>query len=242
MTRLTLALGALAALVLTACEVHMGPVDVVRGSGNVKSESRDVHDFDRVGVSGTGTLTITQGSTESLTIHAEDNLLPLLHSDIEGGMLRLGPRNVSIGPTQPIRYDLTVKQLKGVELSGAAAAEAASLQSDQLALRISGAGKTHIGRVTASSMTVDISGSGEVDVDGGEVPRQTITISGAGDYRAPALASQQATVNVSGAGSCAVRVSEHLSAKISGAGQVSYAGSPTVDQEVSGAGKVTHTE
>src|SRR5262249_24541080 len=80
MTRLIVAIAGLAALALTACEVHVGRVDVVRGSGNVKSESRDVRDFDRVGVSGVGTLTITQGSTESLTIQAEDNLLPLLRS------------------------------------------------------------------------------------------------------------------------------------------------------------------
>src|SRR5262249_45160714 len=68
MTRLLAGLAALAALVLTGCDIHVGPVNVVRGSGNVKTESREVHDFDRVDVSGGGTLTITQGSTESLTI------------------------------------------------------------------------------------------------------------------------------------------------------------------------------
>src|SRR5262249_44446011 len=154
-----LALSALAALVLAGCEIHMGPVNVVRGSGNVKSESRDVRDFNRVEVSGSGTLTITQGSTESLTVRADDNLLPLLRSEVDGGPRRRGPRKASIQPTQPIRYDLALKQLTNLQLSGAVDAESASVQADQLTLGISGAGKAHVGRVTTTALTVDISGS-----------------------------------------------------------------------------------
>jgi len=240
MTRSILALAALTCLALTGCELQaqVVPINAVRGSGNVKTESRDVHAFDRVALSGVGTLTITQGSTEALTIQAEDNLLPRLRSDVEGGTLRLGART-SIQPTKPIRYDLTLKQLSDLEVSGAGTAEAPEVRSDQLALRVSGVGSVHVGRVTANALTVDISGSGEVTASG-EVPHQTVTISGTGDYEGANLASQQATVTVSGAGSCAVRVSDHLSARVNGVGDVTYTGSPTVDQRVSGAGHITH--
>lgn len=237
--RVLLALAVLA-LALTACEVQVGPVDAVRGSGHVKTESRQVQGFDRVQVEGVGTLTIAPGSTDALTIQAEDNILPRLHSDVQGGMLKLGPHGIAIGPSQPIRYDLTVTRLREVVVTGAADAHATGLQADQLTLRVSGAGKIDAGRVATGDLTVDITGSGQVTASG-QAARQTVTISGAGRYLAPDLASQQATVDVSGAGDCAVRVADHLSVNISGAGNVNYAGSPTVEEHLSGAGKVTRT-
>lgn len=234
-----LALASLAGL--AACELHLGPADVVQGSGSVKTESRQVQGFDKVELSGVGTLTITQGSTEALTIQAEDNLLPRLRSDVEAGTLRLGPQGAAISPTKPIRYDLTVKQLTGVDVTGAADVQAASLQADQLTLKVTGAGKVDVGRLTSSgSLAVDLTGSGQVTVSG-QVPRQTVTISGAGKYQAANLATQQATIDVTGAADCSVRVSDHLTVSISGAGHVAYAGSPAVDEHVAGAGSITRT-
>ena len=91
---------ALAVLLLAGCELHAGPVDVVQGSGHVQRQSRDVRGFDQVVLSGLGTLTITQGSTESLTVEAEDNLLLRLRSDVGGSTLRLGPNDIAIRPTK----------------------------------------------------------------------------------------------------------------------------------------------
>jgi Putative auto-transporter adhesin, head GIN domain len=237
--RVLLALAVLA-LALAACEARVGPVDVVRGSGHVETQSREVRGFDRVELDGVGTLTIAPGSTDALTIQAEDNILPRLRSDVQGGTLELGPRGTAIDPTRPVRYDLTARQLRGVVVTGGADAHATGLQADQLTLRVSGAGRIDAGRVATGDLTVDISGSGQVTASG-QAPRQTVTISGAGRYVAPDLASQQATVDVSGAGDCAVRVSDHLSVNISGAGSVTYACSPTVEEHVSGAGKVSRT-
>jgi Putative auto-transporter adhesin, head GIN domain len=228
----------LAALALAACQVDVGPTHLVRGSGVERTETRQVHDFDRVALDGLGTLTITQGTTEALTVQAEDNVLPLLHSDVEGGTLRLGPRDAAIDPTRPIRYDLTLKRLTGLEVTGAAQVRSAAIQSDQLAVKVTGAGRVDVDRLTASSLTVEITGTGDVRL-AGEVSRQTVSISGAGAFRGGDLATQQATVDVTGAADCQVRVSEHLTVTISGAGHVGYIGSPTVDQHVSGAGRVT---
>src|SRR5262245_13623379 len=50
---------ALSAIASAACDVHVGPGEHVQGSGTVKTESRDVHGFDRVDLAGTGTLVIS---------------------------------------------------------------------------------------------------------------------------------------------------------------------------------------
>jgi len=230
---------AVALLGAAGCEVHVGPTSVTRGSGNVKSESRSVSGFNHVIVDGVGTLNITQGGSESLTIQAEDNLLPLLDSNVSGGTLEIGPTpNAQVIPTKPIEYDLTVKQLQGVEVTGATDVKASSLDADQLNLTVTGASHMNLGRVTTGSLTVDVTGSGEVDLSG-QAPKQTITISGSGKYLASNLASEQATVEVTGAGDCELRVSSHLSATITGSGHVTYTGTPTVDERITGAGTIS---
>jgi len=68
--RLRLALALLAVLLLvSACSV-------TKGSGRVVTETREVGGFTKVELSGSGELTIEKTGTESLSISAEDNLLP----------------------------------------------------------------------------------------------------------------------------------------------------------------------
>lgn len=237
--RTTLLAAALLALGLAACGFDAGPVTGLRGSGNVKSESRDVSGFDRVELAGAGTLTITQGAAEALTVRAEDNLLPHIGSTVSSGILTLAPLPGSnLAPTRPIEYDLTVRQLRGIKVSGAGDATAASLSADQLDLEVSGAGHVTTSRLTSTALTVHLSGSGIVTVSG-QTSRQTVTVSGAGRYVARDLDSRQAAVDISGAGSSDVNVSDMLKASVSGAGHVTYSGSPALQQEVSGAGSVT---
>jgi len=118
-------------LVTTLCGSLAGCVNFnwssgpsVKGSGNVVAETRPVSQFDRVSVSGAGHLAIVQGDQESLTIETDDNLLPLIKSEVAGGLLKLGPENVNLNPTRTIRYQLRLKDLRELHLSGALEAEA----------------------------------------------------------------------------------------------------------------------
>lgn len=209
-------------LALTGCaavEVTAARSTTVRGSGHVVSEPREVRDFTGVVLAGIGELTIEQTGTESLTIQAEDNILPLLTSDVSSGTLRLGTRsNTSITTTEPIIYRLTVKDLDSLTVSGSGDATALDLQT--------------------GAFTVDVSGSGNVTV-GGTATTQDVSISGSGTYTAEDLASNAAEVTISGSGNAVVRVSETLDATISGSGSVAYIGDPAVSQRVSGSGTIT---
>ena len=201
----------------TACIVVSS--DMARGSGRVVSEARDVRDFTAVALEGTGKLMIEQTGAESLTIEAEDNILPLLTSDVSGGTLRLGTRsNTFVAPTKPIVYRLTVKNLEDIGVSGS---------DDVIAPNL-----------TASTLTIGISGSGDVTI-GGTTDRQDITVSGSGTYSAEDLESKTANVQVSGSGDVILRVSEALDASVSGSGSIAYIGDPTVTQQISGSGEIT---
>ena len=190
----------------------------VIGSGNVIAESRPVAGFNRVRLRGSGNLLLEQTGVESLTIEAEDNILPLLRSDVENGELILGLKpGTGIVTHKPIVFKLTVKELGGIEASGSGSIDVKGLSTDRFSL--------------------DGSGSSEVGVEG-RADEVDVSISGSGDYNGESLTSRRARVTVSGSADVVVNATEALDVQISGSGNVLYVGNPSVTERVSGSGSV----
>ena len=214
-----------------------GGLRPIAGSGTIITETREVSDFDRVSVSGPGNLKLIQGEEESLTIVADDNFMSLIRSDVSGGHLRVGPRNVSLRPTQAIQYTLKLKTLTDLGVSGSLHAAANEIATESLQAGVSGSGKIQIENLEADELSIGISGSGDADL-AGTVRRQRIRISGSGGYDGAGLKSGDADVTISGSGSVTLNVSEELNASVSGSGSVRYYGNPKITQRVSGSGKI----
>lgn len=214
---------------------------VLRGSGEIKSEIREVSHFDKIELSSVGTLYITQGEEETLKIEAEDNLLHHIESNVRGNTLVLGFDSDKwtqvIQPTKPVKYYLTLKDISKIELSGAGRVIAGQIETTELRITSSGAGDIQIEDITAEDLIVDLSGAGNCDI-GGEVTTQRITISGAGNYAAESLETEITSIQVSGMGSSEVWAKDTLNINISGAGNVKYYGNPHVSQEISGVGNI----
>jgi hypothetical protein len=161
---------------------------------------------------------VEQGGTESLSIEAEDNLLPDLTSDTSSGTLRLGTREgVDLHPTLPFTYRVTVKDLAGLQLSGSGSVTAAG--------------------ITTPAISIDMSGSGDVTIDG-NADNQAVSLSGSGDYDAGNLVSRHSSAEISGSGDVTVNALETLEAEISGSGNATYTGNPQVSQNISGSGEL----
>jgi hypothetical protein len=195
-----------------------GNPSAVNGSGIVETEERSVEGFSEIEITTTGDVFITQGDSESLTIEAEDNVLPILTSQVIGDRLVLSTRpNVIINLTEPIVYRITVIDLQAVEVFGVSTVEALDLDLDRLDVTISGNG------------TFNLSGT---------VDEQTLEISGTGTYNAGELASRTMAITINGSGNATVNVSDQLDVTINGSGNVSYFGSPNVDTDITGSGDV----
>jgi hypothetical protein len=236
--KLLFSLLALCLVTLSACV----PRTLVQGSGNIVTESRPVTNFDKISLSGAGDLNITQGDTESLTIEADDNLLPYIETTVQNGTLIIGLRDdvanvFAFRPTRGIKYNVGVINLSQVLVSGAGNVNIPALKTTNLALRTTGAGNSNLADLEASNLTVDITGAGNI-VLAGAVEMQEASLSGFGNYNAGDLSSTRANVSISGAGNATVWVTQSLDARISGAGSVTYYGSPQVTQSVSGVGTI----
>jgi len=221
---------------LTACGVF-----VTRGSGRMESEVREVSGFDNIVIEGFGNVIITQGEDEYLEIEAEDNILPYINTRVSGSTLHIeyddrGWRR-SIVPTRTITFDIGVIDLEGIDLSGAADVEIASLETTSLDLNVSGAGNIEIDELQAKDLNVEYSGAGRCYL-AGEVTDQDVRVSGLGSYDAEDLKSQTADIKLSGAGDVKMWAEDALHIEVSGAGNVEYWGEPRVTQDISGVGNI----
>ncbi len=89
----------LPAIVLALLLVSSG-CSTVSGSGNVVTETRQVSGFNRIDLAGSGEVTIQQGDAESLTIEADDNVLPRLTSEVSNSTLKLDRSRESPSPSR----------------------------------------------------------------------------------------------------------------------------------------------
>jgi hypothetical protein len=212
-----LAAGTAAVFVLLALSGCEGGVFGVRGSGSVITESRDVSGFSEIALAGSGKVRVDVDGTESLIIEAEDNIMPLLTSEVNGGRLELGASS-SISPTTDIIYTVGAIALEGVAVSGSGQVTAAG--------------------VAADSFDVEISGSGRVEVTGTS-DTLVVAISGSGRYLGEDLEASVGTVRVSGSGEAVVNVTDELDVDVSGSGDVQYIGEPAITESISGSGDIT---
>ncbi len=204
------------ALMTGACINPVGVSDYnrIEGSGFLVTEARGVSGFDGITVSGAGLVIVEQTGYESLHITTDDNILRYIVTEVRGGMLVMGARsNTSIAPSDGIVYQLTVRSLNEISISGAVEVEALDIDTDGLIVTMSGA--TH----------VDVAGV---------VDWQDVQTSGASSYWGRDLFSRVATVQASGSSAVVVNVRDRLTASASGVALIEYVGRPQVIANVSG--------
>lgn len=207
----------------------------------ITRERREVPAFDAVKLEGSGVLLITQGETDSLEIETDERLLPKLKSEVVEGRLTVGFRSwldylFEMGhPT--ITYHISMREVRGVIISGSGKLKTEKVNTDRLALRISGAGEMQLDELQAGMLEIKISGSGKV-IARGLASDYEVRISGSGEVRTAEVQSQTARVRISGSGNVQLNASQTLDVSISGSGDVRYSGDPKITQNISGSGSI----
>ncbi|MGN7821141.1 head GIN domain-containing protein [Chitinophaga sp. 22536] len=210
----------------------------IRGNGQMKTESRPAGNFDKISTGGVYNIELQQGSTNSIQIEAEANLLPYIETNISGGELEVTTRRgVNIDPSKKITVYVTIQQVKRLSASGACSYTGKGvIKSDNLKLEFSGATHADL-NLNAKDLEVGMSGASRVDLKG-SCDKVEYKASGAANIDALDFQTQEAAVGISGSGEAKVAVEKKLNISVSGVGKVRYKGNPTVNQTVSGMGNV----
>jgi hypothetical protein len=205
-------------VLLAGCSAMKGFVEQVNGSGIIKNEKRNVGAFTALDTSGAFEIEVVCQKEPSLELEGDDNILPLVKTEVRGGTLYLSPEK-PYSARKAIRVKITMPNLESISSSGAGSFRVTDIKNEQLKIDTSGASNIDLAGETRS-LDMDMSGASKVDSE--------------------SLKAERVRISLSGAGKANVYASVELNAQVSGAGSVTYTGDPkTVNKKVSGVGSVS---
>jgi hypothetical protein len=156
----------LAGLLLCACQIP-SLQHIVVGSNRMISEDRTVARIQAVEMRGFGRLVISQGDEETLTVEAEDNLIPNLVSEMRGSTLVIREKALfSFKTDRPILFRLTVRSLDSLELNGCTQAEINDLRTNTLKVQLNDFSQLTLNGLDAENFEARISGFSRLDAAG----------------------------------------------------------------------------
>jgi len=192
----------------------------VRGSGVRKTEQRDLPVFSAIETSGAFDVDVNCQKPASVEIEADDNILPLVQTDVRGGVLYVSTTK-SYSSSGGIKLRITVPDLASVKSTGAGKFNILGVKNDKFEIRSTGAA-TVVAAGQSKSVKISSTGAGKIDAN--------------------ELRAGDADVSVTGAAAVDVYATDELDVNVSGAGRVTYSGNPKVNKKVSGAGQVIKKE
>ncbi|MCW3996497.1 MAG: DUF2807 domain-containing protein [Candidatus Bathyarchaeota archaeon] len=202
-----LAVAAIAIIIVALLALGLVPIQVsgpIVGSGNLQTKQFALTDFTIVETSHGFNVVITQASSYSVKVTADDNVISDVVVEKNGDTLtiRLKP-SLSI-TTTTLKAEISMPDLRGVVFSGGVVATATGFDSNNnLNVDVSGGS-----RFTMSGQAADLSaiGSGGAIIDLGN------------------LQVDNAQVNLSGGSQGTINFSGTLNANLSGGAQLRYKG------------------
>ena len=212
-----------AALFLAGCNFAS-----IAGSGKLETRTLSLSEFDAIEAGGSFSVDVTQGSTTSVVVTADDNLWEHINIHNDSGTLHLDMDAGSYRDAH-LSAKITTPRLRRLELSGACTGtmRGIDLPQGRFELEVNGASTLMHGDLRAGQANVNISGASSATLQG-QVDEIELDVSGASHAALGDFPTKSAKVQVSGASSADIRVTELLSYDVSGASHLSFAGNPRV--------------
>jgi predicted small secreted protein len=229
-------------LLLTGCNgivVFGKGGKTIRASDTLMSETREASGFTAIDMRAAGRLVITQGDVESLAVRGSDNVVPLVKTSVQDGVLVIEMEELVIvtdmDDFNALTFTIGVKDLAALTVSGAADVKMDGLAASRLKMSISGAGKIDFSGLSVDTLSLVLSGAGDVTLSG-ETSSASIMLTGVGNIDAARLKVQTADITLQGLGNATLWVMGKLTGSISGAGNIEYYGDPVTDLKATGLG------
>ena len=226
-------------LIILAASIFLASCESISGNGNVKNENRDLSNINAVKTSGSIDVEISNGADYSLTVQDDENLIPYVVTEVNGGELNIHYKDGYSIINDHAKVIVTVPSIDRIATSGSGdVTSSGTIKSDNsLELNTSGSGNIKA-NVNAPSVKVTGSGSGDIALSG-MTKDFDCRMSGSGDIDCGNLKSENAVIHVSGSSDVHVFASVSLKVNVTGSGDVHYSGNPASPEiHITGSGTV----
>lgn len=200
-------------LVTAGC--HHGRADV-KGSGKREVQKREIGPFTSISTEGHFNLEIVCGKDLSVEVEGDDNILPLVNSEVRNNVLRLVSTK-SYSADEPVTFRISVPNLEAISADGAGKVQITGVNNDKIQIASNGASAITVSGTT-KMVGVDTNGASKIDTHN--------------------LRSAHAIVDTKGASKVDLGVCDRLDVNVSGVSHVTYRGDPVVNKTIHGPGKV----
>lgn len=209
------------ALLLGACVISLtscGREDI-KGTGELKTEVRNLAEFTGLNVSGNYEILGSTGSPEKFVIGTNENLLPHIDTTVKDGVVIVDDKkSADLHPTVAQKIWFTIPKFASLILNGSSVFQFQDLEGSKIEINLSG---SHQLLLTGKAEEVDL------------------TISGSSEVDARNLVTDEAKVVINGSSTVYLNPTKKLDVTINGEGKVVYfSQSPKVEQKINGAGQV----
>lgn len=207
------------AISLTACgSIKNDGAEGIKGSGNVKTETRNLSGFKKIKADSAVALDITFKPEYSVTLEGEDNILPQFTTELDGDKLIITSKG-KMSTSDRVKVRITMPELTFLDLNGAADTTVTGIKGDKL--------------------EVDLNGASRLKIDG-EIREFDADANGASKVGGDNLKVENAKVKANGASYIIVNASGELNAEANGASGIMYIGEPKkLEQQSAGASSIT---
>jgi len=218
--------------------IFLGSCRYKTGSGNIISETRSTGNFDGISVGGGFDVEVKIGTTTTVVIEADDNIIKYIETRVSGNTLKINTEGMNNFSDVHMKVFITAPVIKRIKASASAEVDVQDVLAgtDQLTFGAS-SGASIKAAVDAPQVTADVSSGASIDLVGKTKTYSAQASSGA-EIRSRSLLSENTTVKVSSGASAKVHASVNLNANASSGASVTYSGGATVNQSVSSGGSV----
>ena len=196
-----------------ACNSEKKPVNAentntvqgsVQGPGAVKTVTRDLAGFTKIKAENAVTVNVTITKDFGVAVEAAESLHGSVLTEVVDDTLVISLKD-NPGKKSNITINVLMPALTGLDVAGAATAQAAGISSDEMDITAVGASKVYIGGTT-KNLKVKAEGASSVSAEN--------------------LKAETAEVNSAGASTILVAANKSLTAEATGASTVIYSGAP----------------
>jgi hypothetical protein len=216
--------------------------ETITGNGNFKKETREVSNFTGVALAGNMNVQLTYGTSRSITIEGDENILPYIETKVEDGMLQVRTKNkTGLKTKSKLIVYVSLTKLTALKVSGSGNITGAGDFSNdgKTNIALSGSGNINVEMNSFNETNIAISGSGNVTLKGNNTNNIEAAISGSGNIDCIGIACNDVIANVSGSGNIKVYANKSIEAKVMGSGNIYYKGSATnINLKSLGSGKI----
>jgi len=211
----------------------------IKGNGDITTITRDVSDYDQVGIAGDFDVKLFKGEEGTINITADENLLEYIVTEVENGNLKIKPeKGYNLTSRKSIEITVPFEAIDGVSLAGSGDVFSNDIiNSNKLRLSLAGSGNMDL-NVSAGDVDSSIAGSGNIKLKG-NADNFNCRISGSGNLNGYDLKATVANASIAGSGNVKVNAVNEIHAKIAGSGNILYSGDPEIVKSKSaGSGSV----